>query len=248
MPLRQTQGLMGSVFQLLGVALPVPDYSTVSRRAMKLPPISVGRLPEGLLHVLIDSTSLKGYGAGEWLTEKHGSRVRRCWRKLHLAVDANTNMIVASVLTGKEVDDPSQVQALLEQISGSIAQVTADGAYDGEPTYQAIAEHAIDIAVVIPPRATAVPSANATTMPTQRDRHIALIADRGRLSWQKDTDYGKRALVETAMGRYKTIIGPRLRSRCLEGQRAEAAIGVAVLNRMLAEGRPRSVRSARMAT
>ena len=135
MPLRQTEGLMGSVFRLLGVALPVPDYSTVSRRAMKLPSISVGRLPEGPLHVLIDSAGLKVYGAGEWLTEKHGSRARRCRRKLHLAVHAHSNMIVASVLTEKEVDDPSQVQALLEQISGSIAQVTADGTYDGEPTY-----------------------------------------------------------------------------------------------------------------
>ncbi len=102
--------------------------------------------------MLIDSTGLKVYGAGELLAEKHGTRARRCWRKLHLAVDANTNMIVASVLTEKEVDDQSQVQALLDQISGIIAQVTADGAYDGEPTYQTIAVHGADIAVVIPPR------------------------------------------------------------------------------------------------
>lgn len=248
LPLRQTEGLMSSVFQLLGVNLAVPDHSTVSRRAITLPSISPGRLPAGPLHLLIDSTGLKVYGAGEWLTEKHGARARRSWRKLHLAVDGNTNMIVASILTGQDVDDPPQIQPLIDQIPCDIDQVTADGAYDGEPTYETIAARSADIAVVIPPRVTAVPSENADTSPTQRDRHIASIVKRGQLGWQEDTGYGCRALAETAMRRFKAIIGPRLRSRCLAGQRTEAAIGVAVLNRMLAAGRPKSVRSERKAT
>jgi hypothetical protein len=56
------------------------------------------------------------------------------------------------------------------------------------------------------------------------------------------TDYGQRSLVETTMGRYESLIGPRLRARGFAGQQTEAAIGVAVLNRMLAAGRPDSVR------
>ncbi|MEH6579864.1 MAG: IS5/IS1182 family transposase, partial [Amphritea sp.] len=56
------------------------------------------------------------------------------------------------------------------------------------------------------------------------------------------TGYGRRSLAETAMGRYKVIIGPRLRARKLDGQCTEAAIGVVVLNRMLEAGRPKSVR------
>ena len=90
---------------------------------------------------------------------------------------------------------------------------------------------------------TAVLSDDAAHSPSQRDAHIALLAAKGRQSWQKDTGYGRRSLVETAMGRYKAIIGPRLRARCLGGQCIEAAIGVAVLNRMLEAGRPKSVRS-----
>src|SRR5271166_7012232 len=78
--------------------------------------------------------------------------------------------------------------------------------------------------------------------PTQRDRHLAMIADQGRLGWQAATDYGQRSLVETTMGRYKSLIGPRLRARGFATQQTEAAIGVAVLNRMLAAGRPDSVR------
>jgi hypothetical protein len=96
--------------------------------------------------------------------------------------------------------------------------------------------------VIIPPHVTAVLSAEAEHNPSQRDQHILAIADRGRLGWQEEADYGQRALVETAMGRYKAIIGPRLRARSFSGQKVEATIGVAVLNRMLDAGRPDSVR------
>ena len=250
LPLRQAEGLMCSVVELLGRELAVPDHSTVSRRAMTLPSISEIHLPEGPLHVLIDSTGLKVYGAGEWLVAKHGQRARRTWRKLHLAVDAHSGQIVASVLTGQDVDDPSQVGPLLEQIPQEIEieQVTADGAYDGEPTYEIIAARSKDIAVVIPPRATSVESPELGANASRREVHVHTLAALGRLGWQEVTDYGQRALVETAMGRYKSIVGSRLRERNDAGQRTEASIGVAVLNRMLAAGRPTSVRSARSAS
>ena len=248
LPLRQTEGLMTSIFELMGVSLSIPDHSTLSRRAGRLAAISKGCcLPDGPVHLLIDSTGLKVYGAGEWLQEKHGVRARRTWRKLHLAVDVDTGMTLAVTLTENDEGDPSQVGPLLEQIDTKIGSVTADGAYDGAPTYATIAAHAGDIPVIIPPHVTAVLSENAATSPTQRDQHITLLADEGRLAWQKETGYGKRALVETTMGRYKTIIGPSLRARELPGQRAEAAIGVAVLNRMLYAGRPDSVRSTKNA-
>jgi hypothetical protein len=108
-------------------------------------------------------------------------------------------MIVAQTLTDQDADDPSQVGPLLDQIDDPIGQVTADGAYDGTPTYRTIAQHGDDIEVVIPPRSTAVPS-HELDPPTQRDRHLAMITEHGRLGWQVATDYGKRSLVETARG------------------------------------------------
>ena len=73
-----------------------------------------------------------------------------------------------------------------------------------------------------------------------------MITDRGRLACQPTTGYSQRALIETTMGRYKALIGPRLRARGFAAQRTEAAIGVAVLNQMLAAGRPDSVRRTRV--
>ena len=101
--------------------------------------------------------------------------------------------------------------------------------------------------MIIPPHVTAVLSEDAAHCPTQRDQHIALLADKGRVGWQKETDYGKRALVETTMGRYKAIIGPVLRARDIHRQQTEVAIGIAVFNRMLDAGRPNSVRSSQRA-
>jgi len=239
--LRQTEGLMTSVLTLMGLTLSAPDHTTVSRRAVALPVIPPAHVPLGPLHVLIDSTGLQAYGAGQWLEAKHGAKSHRTWRKLHLAVDAANGMIVAQTLTDQDADDPSQVGPLLDQIDDPIVQVTADSAYDGAPTYQTIAAHGDEIEVVIPPRSTAVPSGEPGP-PTQRDRHLAMIAEQGRLAWQAKTGYGQRSLVETTMGRYKALIGPRLRARGFTAQQTEAAVGVAVLNRMLAAGRPDSVR------
>src|SRR5471032_1502774 len=243
--LRQAESLMASVIEMIGRELAVPDHTTVSRRAIKLPTIARAALPEGPLHVVIDSTGLKVYGAGEWLADKHGQRGRRGWRKLHLAVDAHSVQIVAATLTDQDVYDASQVDPLLDQIPGEIEQVTADGAYDGEPTYEAVVSRNSNIAVVIPPRASSTPPLELGTDASRRDVHVHTVAALGRLGWQEVTGYGRRALVETIMGRYKALIGPRLRARHDAGRRTEAAVGAVVLNRTLAARQPNSVRTVR---
>lgn len=79
------------------------------------------------------STGLQVYGAGQWLEEKHGTRSRRAWRKLHLAVDADGGEITAHIMTDQHTGDVSQVEPLLDQIGGRSGGYTADGAYDGTP-------------------------------------------------------------------------------------------------------------------
>jgi transposase len=243
-PWRQTEGLLRSVAQMMNLAVGIPDHTTLSRRSAVMPLALDLTGAKGPVHVVIDSTGLKVYGAGEWHRETHGSRGRRGWRKLHLAVDPDSGQILACDLTDKDVGDPSRVGALLDQITGDIASVTADGAYDGEPVYRAVADRAPEAAVVIPPRATARPSTQAGQAPTPRDRHLQMIKHRGRRGWQRATGYGRRSLAETAMFRYKTLIGRRLRARSLPGQKAEARMACAVINRMTHLGMPVSCRVA----
>src|SRR5215218_1316000 len=247
-PWRQTEGLLRSMATLLGLSIGVPDHTTFARRS---PGLSLaGSLAQaqrtGPVHVVIDSTGLKVRGAGEWLAERHGARGKRSWRKLHLAVDPGSGEILAAELTAADEGDAALVGPLLEQITGPIASVIADGAYDGEPVYRAVAERQSDppAAVIVPPRATAVPSAAAGTAPSQRDRHVQLIRDKGRMGWQKAVDYGRRSLGETAISRYKALIGPSLRARTLPAQKAEARAACAVLNRMTRLGMPMSQRVA----
>ena len=147
---------------------------------------------------------------------------RRRWRKLRLGIDAVTQEIVASELTPDDVGDVSEMPALLDQISAEVASMTADRAYDGEVVYDAVAKRHLEAAVIIPPRATAVSNESTTT---RRDRHIAEIEKHGRMNWQRRSGYNRRSLVETAMYRYKTVVGRRLRARTLPNQRAEAKIG-----------------------
>jgi hypothetical protein len=150
------------------------------------------------------------------------------------------------LLTDNAADDAGQLPALLETTEGEIASVTADGAYDGEPVYQAIAGHQPDPTpdVVIPPRTSAVPSTEDAKAQSQRDCHIWLIAEKGRMAWQKVTGYGRRSLAETAVGRYKAIIGPKLRARLLPVQQGEIAMAAEVLNRMIWVAKPVSTRVA----
>src|SRR4051794_40878357 len=243
--LRQTEGLIGSIIHLLGLTLAVPDHSTLSRRAATLevprPRPGTGTEP---MHLLMDSTGLKLGGAGEWRVEKHATKPRRAWRKLHIGMDANTGEIVATALTTNDVDDASQVGPLLDQVEKPVAAFTGDGAYDQDSVYRAVTNRHPDAAVIVPPRATAVPSETAETEPTQRDRHLQCIAEKGRISWQKMSGYNTRSRVEAAIGRYKQVIGDGLRCRKDERRAAEVAVAVHVLNHMLELGRPISVRIA----
>jgi hypothetical protein len=157
-------------------------------------------------------------------------------------VHADTGQIIAAELTSNDVDDGSQVGPLLEQIAGPVASFTGDGAYDRDDVYREVCQHHPDAAVIVPPRSSAVPSATAETAPTMRDRHLQLIAERGRMGWQRASGYNWRALVEADIGRYKRVIGDALRSRTEGRQTTEVAIAVTSLNRMLELGRPEYVR------
>jgi len=152
--LRQTEGLIGSIIALLGLDLSVPDHPTLSRRAESLDVVRT-RPGSGPTHLQVDSTGLKLCGSGEWLLEKHGTKPRRLWRKLHIAVDADTGRIAAATVTSNDIDDASQVRPLLDQVDGPVASFTADGAYDQDRVYGEVMSRHPDASVIVPPRSCA---------------------------------------------------------------------------------------------
>jgi len=167
-------------------------------------------------------------------------------------VDAETGRIVASTLTRKEVDDASQAGPLLDQVAGAVASFTADGGYDQDRVYDSVAERHPEAAVIVPPRATAVPSEMAESAPTQRDGHLQRveprgspdIAEHGRMAWQNASGYNKRARVEATMNRWKQVIGDEVRAHTDERRASKVSVAVHALNRMLDLGRPSYVRVA----
>ena len=189
----------------------------------------------------MDSTGLGIHGPGEWRAEAHGGSDRRQWRKLHIAIDPDGGEIVASALTPSDVGDVTVLPDLLEQVDGRIETYLADGAYDGEPTYQRLIQRRQSLPlprVVIPPRGARDERTRELDLLRSRDCHIDAIQSHGRMAWQKTSGYNRRALVETSFSRYKRIIGGRLRTRSLPAQRTEAWIGISILNKMASLGMP----------
>ena len=246
LPLRAAQGFADSVLALMGLSLPTPHYSTLSRRQVGLelvmPRLSLGEA----IHLVVDSTGCKVYGEGEWKVRLHGKSKRRTWRKLHLGVDEKTGEIMAAVLSGNDMSDSEALPQLLEQVEEPIAQLSGDGSYDKRPCYEALQrrqeEQQQSLTVTIPPRrgARIWQHGNSPEQRLARDENLREMRRVGRKRWKEHSGYHRRSLAETAMSRYKRVVGEKLQARNFQRQSTEAFVGVLILNRMTALGMPQS--------
>ena len=241
LPLRQTEGFLHSLMQLLDVDLPIPDHTTLSRRLQTLSEIRFQPATHGPLHLLIDSTGLR----------IHVGHLRkpprnRAWRKLHLAVDAKSGQIVASELTHLRIRDSTTVPALLEQTDHRVASLCADGIYDWKSVYEAAQRkgHGQAVRVLIPPKRNARLKSAPSRAMKERNRNVLSIRELGRREWHKQSGYSQRSMVENTVYRYKTILGGDMRSRGIKGQRVEVQIGCKIINRMALFGMPDSYKVA----
>jgi hypothetical protein len=244
--LRQAEGFVRSLMALMGLALPVPDHTMLARRRRTVP---IGMNAPGRqapVDLVLDSTGLTFHGAGEWDRLKHGER-RRAWRKLHLAVDAGTGEILAHELTDSDTADAAMAGPLVGGAGGRIRCVIADGAYDGAPVYAAIraARPARSPPrIMIPPAARSIPAPGTPHGGSQREQHAAEIGAHGRMAWQKANGYGRRALVETAICRFKQRGGDRLTARTFGAQCQEIALRISAANKAIRHARPATIRIA----
>jgi hypothetical protein len=241
--LRATEGFARSLFGLMGADLPVPDYSTLCRRAATVR-ITLPKRASGPLHLVIDSTGLKVYGEGEWKVRQHGYSRRRTWLKLHLAVDPESHEIQAAMVTEPGVTDAEMVPPLLEQVDNTVESAAADGAYDRRSVYGALDGRGAR--AVIPPRRDAKIQrhGNASGPRLARDENLRRIRKIGRPAWKAESGYHERSLAETTMFRMKTIFGDGVSSRTPARQATEAGVRCRALNIMTHQGRPQSERVA----
>ena len=237
LPLRATEGLMVSIIELLAINISAPDYSTLSRRKKGLEIVLPSQAKDKAIHLVVDSTGLKVYGEGEWKVRQHGWSKRRTWRKLHIGVDEESGEIKAVVATDRDTVDKKVLPDILNQVSESIAQVSADGAYDYVDAYQEIDKY--NARATIPPRRNGRINKRDRRFAT-RNENIRQIRKVGRANWKKQSQYHRRSLAETAVFRIKTIFGNNLSGRCFETQAVEMFIRCAALNKMTRLGMPDS--------
>lgn len=240
LPGRQTEGFLESLFALMGIALAVPDHSTLSRRIGKVEVELPVTPSQGAIHVVVDSTGVKVYGEGEWKVRQHGVDKRRTWRKLHVGVNEATGEILAAVASTNNLSDDEALVDMLDGIEEEIEQVSGDGAYDKRKCYDAIA--AREAKATIPPRKDAVrwEEESETGEGHPRNQALERIDKVGRQRWKQESGYHRRSLAETTMFRFKTIFGGSLRRRCFDNQAVELFLKCAALNRMIQLGKPNS--------
>ena len=243
LPYRQTEGLLRALVQLSNLQLPVPDYTSIAKRAetMKVS-IEPGKTASAI-DLVVDSTGLKVFGEGEWKVRQHGQGKRRVWRKIHLAVDPHTHYIHAHVTTESNVHDSHVVGELLNQVTPNVQSFRGDGAYDTHQVYERLTRDGID--PIIPPRSNAVASQQEYVEsdggnPTPRDCAVWAIQASGEKQWKHDTNYHQRSNAETAMFRLKRSFGERLFSKKRFRQATEVALRCKLLNAFVALGMPLS--------
>ncbi len=238
--LRQASGMVASLLKLSNLDWTAPNYTTLCRRQQHLQvSISYRPNPNGL-HLLVDSTGVKMLGEGEWKTKKHGADYRRQWRKVHLAIDAETLEIRAIEVTSNRVGDAQVLPDLLNQIprDEQIESLSGDGAYDAKKVHHAAADRGAE--AIIPVRKNGKPWKENTPGAQARNETLRAIKRLGRAIWKKWSGYHRRSLVETKMRCFK-LLGERVKARIFNSQVAELQIRTALLNRFTQLGTPMTV-------
>jgi len=251
LPFRACEGMLRSLVSMLKLAVEVPSYTTLCRRASGLEiDLAVGgRHKTKIAAVLIDSTGIRIYGQSQWSAAKGYQCARQAWTKLSIAVDAQTHEILGLAVSDGHAYDANFLPPLLAQLKPSVEKVKADGAYDKRKCYIAAAKKGAYL--VTPPQHRAcVQTQNRNTANhaalNVRDEAIAMIKtyeteEQGRKAWKIGSGYHQRSLVETAMFRLKSIFGEDVRCRKPDNQAMQLRLRCYALNKMSALGLPQSV-------
>ncbi len=236
--LRQTEGLVKTIFKLMKIELDVPDHSTLSRRGETVV-IKLPREKKETVAIVVDASGLKVYGEGEWKVRKHGWGKHRTWRKIHLSVTPDGE-IREEKLTENSITDEQVFPELIGK-EGNIDKLAGDGAFDKLSVYEVCQAKGIRV-IAIPPQRNAkiLKHGNRQEKPHPRDVNLRIIRKTSRSSWKKAIGYHVRSIGENVFFRWKTTFGDKLNARKMETQRTEARIKAVILNKMRLLGMPNS--------
>lgn len=249
LPFRATEGFIRSMMQMLSLAGEAPDYTLLCKRQkhLKIPLKCTALRPGEKLNIVVDTTGLKIHGEGEWKVRQHGYVKHRVWRKLHIAVDESSQEVVGVCLTDLGIQDCQGFEVLLDQIEHQIGNCKADGTYDRFSCYQRAAQRKFEL--ITPPQKNARTSEErrdnkkkaSPEAVKKRDEVIERVRSIGRRQWKIESGYHQRSLAETAIFRFKQLLGPQLSARKFEHQALEVIIKCNLLNKMASLGLPQLV-------
>lgn len=238
--LRAVEGFARGMSRIAQADWPVPNYSTLSRREERLQ-VDLGRvLAEGKKHVLlVDSTGLKVFGAGEWKVRMHGTEgKRRTWRKVHLLVDRESGAIVAVETTPGDTGDCTVVPAMLPQdMQGDF--LLGDGAYHTKELHRLVHHRGGTLLSPPPKDARVWRDRGRKEEPALafRNRQLTPLQRLGRTAWKVQSGYSQRSFVECTNNRLKSITGDHLAARTVERQKVEVRLRCKALNSLAVPGK-----------
>lgn len=238
LPLRSVEGLVNSLFKLIGFKIKAPCYSQLCRRQKELE-VQLKHRVKGKIHVVVDGTGLKIFGEGEWKVRQHGYIKHRMWRKLHIGIDVKSQQIVMMELTDNKIGENKKFAELLSQYKDGYETVGGDKGYDSYACHEEIGKYGAVSAINIQGAAKERKKLSEEK-PLVRDEIIRRIAQIGKTAWKEEAKYHSRSLVETAFYRYKTIFGAKMHARKIENQKVEAIIACNTLNMFTRLGMPNS--------
>ena len=235
--LRQCEGFINWIFEISGLRITCPDYTTLSRRGKKLNiAITIDNRDNEFEYVSIDSTGIQTYTGNEWLENKHGHQYkRRIWKKLHILVNDNGD-IIANSTTEHNKDDRSQIDILTQNVKAK--ELLGDPGYDGENIYALLRKKGIK-PTIRPPNNLVAKKAK-----TERQHSAVYQQNKGYHAWRNKNQYGRRESVENTFFRLKSFFGSKFTSRNERNMQNEMIIKCQLLNKMFKIGKPKSIRIA----
>ncbi|MGD9535009.1 MAG: IS5 family transposase [Candidatus Nitrosocosmicus sp.] len=236
LPYRQTEGIVKGH---AGNRIPsIPDFSTINRRINRLD-VRIDdnkskelELEDRYIIITIDSTGIKVTNRGQWMNKKWNTRIKKCYLKIHVAVDIKSKKILSMEITDEHVHDNRMLSTLVDDLVKSneyiIDKLLADGAYDSNDIFRYLSENEIVPCIKVRKNSRVRKTAHIF-------RNLSVIIQRNDFKqWKDSVSYGQRWIIETVFSSLKRMFGEYVYSLKKENMKQELLLKASLYNKFLA--------------